>query len=111
MYIEQPFTESDSIKVIQMNEQISNLQGQTATMSGWGKSEKESWPDLLSQYSAQIQMDGDDHNGMGILRMPNTEGSGVCQGDSGGNAFKFFLTKKLNSVKVVDGGVFYSNLS
>jgi len=86
MYIEQPFTESDSIKVIQMNEQISNLQGQTATMSGWGKSEKESWPDLLSQYSATIQMDGDDHNGMGILRMPNTEGSGVCQGDSGGPA-------------------------
>jgi len=84
MYIKTPFTQSSSIQVIPMNENLSNLQGKTATNSGWGKTESETHPEYLSQTSMTIGSDADDRNGMGVLRMPNTAGSGICQGDSGG---------------------------
>ena len=87
MYIDPPFTGSNGIKVIEMNEKISNLEGKVSILSGWGTTEKERGPDYLSETSSKITMDADDHNGMGVLRMPNTAGSGVCQGDSGGNTF------------------------
>ena len=99
MYIETPFTESDSIKVIPMNDQYSILEGKTATLSGWGKTEKEERPDLLSAISPLITMDAVDQNGMGVLRMPNTAGSGVCQGDSGGPLFCDFGNGRYREVR------------
>ena len=87
MYIDPPFMESNSIKVIEMNENISSLEGKISILSGWGTTEKVGGGDYLSETSSKITMDADDHNGMGVLRMPNTAGTGVCQGDSGGNTF------------------------
>ena len=83
--IDTPFTESSSVKIIQMNKWYASLKGKTATLSGWGKSETDQYPTYLSQITPMITMDGNDHNGMAIIRMANTAGSGVCQGDSGGN--------------------------
>ena len=90
LYIDKPFTESDSTKIIQMNDQYSSLEGKTATLSGWGKTESENSPALLSEITSMITKDGADSRGMRVIRMPNTAGSGVCQGDSGGNTFKSF---------------------
>ena len=87
MYIDTPFTESSSVKIIQMNKWYASLKGKTATLSGWGKSETDQYPTYLSQITPMITMDANDHNGMAIIRMANTAGSGVCQGDSGGNIF------------------------
>jgi len=86
LYIDTPFTTSSKIQTIPMNTAYSNLKGKTATLSGWGKTQTEDYPQFLTQISPKITMDANDHNGMGILRMPNTAGSGVCQGDSGGPA-------------------------
>ena len=90
LYIDTPFTTSSKIQTIPMNTAYSNLKGKTATLSGWGKTQTEDYPQFLTQISPKITMDANDHNGMGILRMPNTAGSGVCQGDSGGKILKFF---------------------
>ena len=90
LYIDPPFEESSTVKVVQWNEAYSSLEGMTATLSGWGKSQNDERPKYLSQISPKITMDGNDHNGMAIIRMPNTDGSGVCQGDSGGNILKSF---------------------
>ena len=73
-----------------MNEEYSNLEGETATLSGWGKTEKENSPALLSEITSKITSDADDNRGMARIRMPNTAGSGVCNGDSGGNILKYF---------------------
>merc|ERR1712018_536726 len=43
MYIKTPFTESSSIKTIPMNENLSDLEGKTATNSGWGKTATDAW--------------------------------------------------------------------
>ena len=85
MYIQTPFPESNSIQTIAINDQYSNLQGFDATVSGWGKTEYEARPDILRQTTLKVGSDmNDPTNGMGVLRIPNTQGSGVCTGDSGG---------------------------
>ena len=90
VYIDTPFTESDSTKIIQMNEEYSSLTGKIATLSGWGMSETEERPALLSAISPEIVFELVDNTGMSVIRMPNSAGSGVCQGDSGGNILKSF---------------------
>ena len=85
--IDRPFTKSKRIKVIQMNERFTNLAGKRVTMSGWGATEKERNPMLLSETSNIIAEDVESY-GMSILRIPNTGMTGVtsaCFGDSGGN--------------------------
>ena len=80
-----------------MNDQYSSLEGKTATLSGWGTTETEWFPTYLSQISPKIAMDAEDQFGMAILRMPNTAGSGVCGGDSGGNTIMSFKAQHIFS--------------
>lgn len=61
-----------------------------ATVSGWGRTEKTFNPNILSQTTMRIGGDISS-NGMQVLEMPNTEGSGICKGDSGGKSFVRFL--------------------
>ena len=82
--METPFQESNSIKTIAINDRYANLKGQTATVSGWGRTHAEWSPTILQQTNIRVGYDIDVSMGMGVLRMPNTQGNGVCQGDSGG---------------------------
>ena len=69
-----------------MNERLSNLEAQKATMSGWGMTEKKTHPRLLSETSNMIAGDDSNQWGMSVLRITNTKATGICDGDSGGNA-------------------------
>ena len=83
MYVATPFVLSGTVKTIPLNEKYSNLQGMTATLSGWGCTEAECNPRLLSQTSLRID-DEYSNRGMQILEMSMRGESGVCSGDSGG---------------------------
>ena len=90
LYIAKPFDFSNTVKIIPMNNEMSDLEGKMTTVSGWGKQESIERPNMLSQTTMKIAKDGLDGLGMQIIRMPNTELTGICQGDSGGNDVNVF---------------------
>ena len=74
------------MQIIPLNYHFEHLAGKRATLSGWGKTEKEKSPSFLSQTSMLIAFDKIDR-GRPLLEMlnANPEFTGVCKGDSGGN--------------------------
>ena len=88
IYIDQPFESSNEVKTIELNDHIANLQGKTAIVSGWGKTENEHHPRILSATPLVITNDRL-KDGKAIIEMLHTDGSGVCMGDSGGNYLKY----------------------
>ena len=96
MYIRTPFKESTHIRTIPINTRIPNLKGKYVTLSGWGATHKEHYPDNLQQTSMKITFDGI-NAGMQVLTMSNAEGTSVCYGDSGGTLFTgYFIFDKRN---------------
>ena len=86
LYIDQPFHLSKDVNTAPLNDHIRNLQGQTATLSGWGWTETEYSPNFLSQTSVKIFADFT-HRGRSLFKMKNANptNTGTCLGDSGGN--------------------------
>ena len=91
IYIEQPFELSQNIQIVQLNDHIADLTGKIATISGWGRTETKNWAQMLSATKIKIK----DNDGRRIV-MPNTNGSGSCFGDSGGNNIKIYLIMYFN---------------
>ena len=92
IYISQPFELSQEVKTIELNHHIANLQGKTATFSGWGITENEKHPSILSALTLVIARDMlDEEYNERVIETLQTDGSGICMGDSGGNYLKYFL--------------------
>ena len=91
LHLQTPFQESNTIKAIALNDRYRNLEGYTATLSGWGKTESSHGPSLLRQINLRVTKHGNDWRGMGIIQMAYTQYRGVCSGDSGGKSFTFSI--------------------
>ena len=85
MYIAKPFPLSNKIQIIEMNDYASNLEGKIATISGWGMTEEEYPADKLSKTDITIEGDYLNHAENHVIMMTNSQGTGICRGDSGGS--------------------------
>ena len=91
LHLQTPFQESNNINPIALNDRYGDLEGYTATVSGWGKTETSHGPSFLRQTTLRVTNNGDDSRGMGIIQMARTQYRGICSGDSGGKSFTFSL--------------------
>ena len=84
------FTMSDKIKPIALNYDLPNVQGKMATVSGWGYTEKEYYPNFLSQRTMEIEYDATLNGRPLLITLQSTTGTTICLGDSGGYSLRIY---------------------